>query len=319
MEELTYKSYGRVMRLANDTHEILITLDVGPRIIRYARIGGENILGEHPEAALQTPVGEWKPYGGHRLWAAPEVMPDTYYPDNDPIELRKTGERSCVLIPRPEKEYGLQKEIAIDLDAKSSKVTIGHTITNISSARKKLAAWSLTIMRGISTGGKAGIGMVNGRVILPQEPFRSHDEYLLPARPLVLWYFTDLTDDRIALGKKYIELRVDTSKGDPQKIGILNKQGWAAYLLGEELFVKKFDYLEGEEYPDYNSNNEAYTAGEFLELETLSPLVTLQPGDTVTHFETWHLLQSDRLQAFDVMQRNTSDLLEELMAPIRVA
>ena len=51
-----------------------------------------------------------------------------------------------------------------------------------------------------------------------------------------------------------------------------------AYLRGETLFVKRAAYVEGATYPDYNCNFETYTAGAFIEVESLAPLQRLEPG-----------------------------------------
>jgi hypothetical protein len=70
--------------LSNGAAEVVVTTDVGPRIIRYARAGGENMLAELPDAVTRTALGDWKAWGGHRLWHAPEGMPRSYAPDNAP-------------------------------------------------------------------------------------------------------------------------------------------------------------------------------------------------------------------------------------------
>ena len=38
-----------------------------------------------------------------------------------------------------------------------------------------------------------------------------------------------------------------------------------------------------------NCNNEVYTAGGFVEVETLSPLKMLEPGEAIEYEETWEL------------------------------
>jgi hypothetical protein len=128
-----------------------------------------------------------------------------------------------------------------------------------------------------------------GTAIFPQEPYISWDDYLLPARPLVLWHYTNLADARWRIGKQFIQLSTDATASQPQKIGMLNKQGWAAYLHGSTLFVKRFAYREGANYPDYNCNCETYTAGDFIEVESLAPLQRLEPGESAEHLERWSL------------------------------
>lgn len=278
MERITMLGLADCVRLANATAEVVVATAIGPRILRYALRDGENILAEIPDEGEQTSYGLWKPWGGHRLWAAPEAMPRTYVPDNGPIEAERRSERSIGLRGEIEKETGLRKEMLVTLDEEGSGVTIIHTLTNHGVWPVRLAPWALTIVRG------------GGTTILPQEPFRSHDDYLLPARPMVLWYFTDLSDPRWRMGAGFIRLSTDTARSAPQKIGIGNRQGWTAYHRDATLFVKRFAaWEEGACYADFGSNNEAYTAGDFMEIESLGPLRTLEPGASVEHRERWHL------------------------------
>ena len=78
---------------------------------------------------------------------------------------------------------------------------------------------------------------------------------------------------------------MDESNQSPQKIGILNKQGWAAYEWENLRFVKHFEFVEDAVYPDMNSNTEVYTAGGFVEVETLSPMRKLQPERFIAYSE----------------------------------
>ena len=48
--------------------------------------------------------------------------------------------------------------------------------------------------------------------------------------------------------------------------------------------------MKGAEYPDYGCSNEFYTCPDFLEVETLSPLYTLKPGEACEHVEEWELI-----------------------------
>jgi len=279
IEKVAYLGLSNCYRLSNSTVEVIVTTDVGPRIIRYAFIGGDNILGEVPDGSTKTELGEWKARGGHRLWAGPEAMPRTYSPDNSPIEFKIEG-NSIRLTQPVEPKTGIEKEMTVTLDASGSGVRVHHRLTNRNLWAIDLAPWALTIMHG------------GGVTILPQEPYKSHDEYLLPARPLVFWYYTNLSDPRWTIGKKYIQLRTDEKIQEAQKIGIGNKQGWAAYLRDGELFVKRFPYHEGATYADYGCNNETYTSGSFMEIESLGPMTHLEPGQSAEHDEHWNLFKS---------------------------
>jgi hypothetical protein len=266
-------------RLANKSVEVVVTTDIGPRIIRYGFIGGDNLLAEMPDDAVKTELGAWKPWGGHRLWTAPESMPRSYSPDNDPVAHTVEG-NTVKLVQKVEPGTGIQKEMSVTLDPDGTSVTVVHRLTNKGLWEIEVAPWALTIMNG------------GGEVIIPQERYRSHDEYLLPARPLVLWHYTDLSDPRWTIGKKYIRLKTDAQLKEPQKVGAGNTHGWAAYLRNRTLFIKRFPWVEGATYPDFGSNTETYTAGTFIELETLAPLARLAPGGSTDHTERWFLFRN---------------------------
>jgi hypothetical protein len=99
-----------------------------------------------------------------------------------------------------------------------------------------------------------------------------------------------MSDPRFHFGRRFVRLRSEESSEEPQKIGFANKVGWAGYANEGALFVKHFTYEEGATYPDYGCNNEFFTAGLFMEVESLSPLRQLEPGDSLEHVERWQLL-----------------------------
>lgn len=279
MEIIEYLDLPNCVRLSNGDVEIIVTTDVGPRIISYAFVGGENILGLHPHARVETALGEFKPYGGHRLWIAPENMPNSYTPDNAPVEYFYNRQENSMWLVQPiDQITNTQKEIIVTLNETGTGVSINHKITNCGAVTIEIAPWALTIMRG------------GGVCEIPNEPWAPYGgETLLPTRNIAVWSYTDFTDSRWQFDKECIRLKVDATKSEPQKIGILNKQGWLVYRLENQQFTKRFPYLEGAAYPDLNSNNELYTAGDFVEIETLAPLRMLAPGESTEHLEHWEL------------------------------
>jgi len=278
VEEIDHRDFGPALRVANGEVELIVPTGFGPRILHYSFDGEENILGWHPDAAITTELGEWRPYGGHRLWLAPENFPFSYAPDGDPIEYALESDLS-VRLTRLSDAAGVQKEIVVTLAPEGTRVTIDNRLTATrDNDPAEFAAWALTIMRP------------GGEVIVPNEPLRPYSpETLLPVRSMALWSYTDFTDPRWRFEKDHICLRVDENLETQQKFGVLNTQGWAAYNWQDVTFVKRFDYLEGATYPDMNSNTEVYVAGTFVEVETLSPLVKAELGKTIVHREIWEL------------------------------
>ena len=276
-----YENLPNCVEISNGEVNVTISTDVGPRILFYGFDGGDNILGWHPQAEVNTALGKWKPYGGHRLWRAPENMPLSYAPDNDPVRFAEEGELAARFTPQAEPATQLQKEMLVTLAADGSGVTIDHTITYGGDGEVEIAAWALTIMRP------------GGEVLIPNEQFEPYGpETLLPVRTMALWPYTDFTDPRWKFEKDHIRLKVDDSINTQQKVGVLNRQGRVTYEWENLSFTKKFEFVEGADLPDMNSNTEVYTDGGFVEIETLSPLKRLRKNGAVRHTEYWELAET---------------------------
>lgn len=279
MEKIQYHELANCIRLHNSEIEVVVATEIGPRILSYSIIGGENVLGYHPQAQVETALGTWKPYGGHRLWIAPENMPKSYAPDNSPIEcFYDESENSIHLIQPPESATKTRKEMTVTIGETGSEVRIKHKITNLAEESVELSLWGLTIMRA------------GGEIFIPNEPFAAYSaETLLPVRNLTCWSYTDFSDSRWRFERDFIRLQIDSAKPEPQKIGVRNTQGWAMYRVGGLQFTKSIDFIEKAVYPDMNSNMEFYTAGSFVEIESLSPLQTIAANGSAEHSEMWSL------------------------------
>lgn len=255
---------------------LVVTVGVGPRILQFRRSGGGgNVLVEMPEHRGAPADQEWRMYGGHRLWHAPESVPRTYQPDNQPVEV--VSEEGLVhLRAEPEALTGIGKELLVSLEETGARVV--HRLTNHGLWPVELAPWALTAM---ASGGTA---------LLPLGPVGPHGpSSLLPTGSLAFWSYTDLGDPRFAFEPGLVRLRQDPSATTPQKIGIRSFDGWLGYLRGPDLFVKTFAPDRAARHPDLGSTVEVYTDGRILELETLGPLAVLEPGATVEHVERWRL------------------------------
>lgn len=273
MESVLYGGWN-CARLTAGEAEILVTLDVGPRIIRYAFPEGENELFESPKDAGKKGGTEYRSYGGHRLWVAPEHAEKTLQPENEPVEYAAEGDAH--IFRSATDKYGLQKEIRVRIEGEAVKLE--HRIYNRGPDPNEFAPWGLTVMAA------------GGECIFPQAPHQPHSENFLPVRPLVLWSYTDMTDPRWTWGRHVIRLRQDRDRG-PQKVGMLVEQGYAAYANHGNLFLKRFGHEAGVTYPDMGCNFETFTRQDMLEVESLGRFEAVQPGTHTTHFETWYLLK----------------------------
>ncbi|HVJ20552.1 MAG TPA: hypothetical protein VM686_34300 [Polyangiaceae bacterium] len=270
--------------LSNGEVELIMPTGYGPRVMRYAKLGGRNVFGEISPAVQgnDTPFGDrWHIYGGHRLWYAPEGDPRSYFPDNQPVGVQIEGAR-VRLTQAVESHSRLEKSIEMKLGERGSGVQLEHRLTNHGSFEVELAPWSLSVM---ATGGTA---------IFAQAPFVPHPKALAPARPLVLWPFTRMNDPRWTWGDRLFSLRQDVSRPDAQKVGFYNDRGFMAYALGDLVFIKKHQPLPGA-HADFGCNAQTFTNDAILELETLGPLTRLAPGATAVHHEQWFLFDGVRL------------------------
>ena len=275
IEQISYGGWLNCYRLTRGDLELVVTSDVGPRVIRCGFVGGQNMFAEFADHLGKSGEPHWMARGGHRLWIAPEEMPDTYAPDNGSVAATLNGTGITLLQPT-EPETLLQKEITIELSL-DGQVKAIHRVENCGSAPRRIALWALTMM---APGGVAFVSF---------PPRGCHDEHLQPTHPLVMWAYTDFSDRRWQLNEKHLILRQDPGAATPQKAGLFNQKTIAGYIRGTDLFVKSYRADCAATYPDFHCCFEAFTNADFLELETLGPLVNLQPGASVSHVETWSL------------------------------
>lgn len=266
----------KCVRLANETLSMLITQSVGPRIITLQLNGGENLFAQLPDTIIETPGMEpFHLWGGHRLWHAPEINTRTYLSDDNPVKISSIP--NGVLIEAPlEVATGLQKALRVTLPDDSATVVIDHMLTNKGHWPVTCALWAITQMRP------------GGTAVMPQRTTFTDKSGLQPNRPLILWPYTDINNPHVTWGNQAILFSANMTEG-AFKIGFPNPHGWLAYHLNDTLFVKKVDYMETAVYLDYGASTQVYCNPDFLEMETLGPETTIEPGATAVHRETWQL------------------------------
>jgi hypothetical protein len=277
IEKTNYKGWPNSYRISNGEVEVIITSDIGPRIMRYAFPGGQNVFKEFTEGLGKSGEEKWQLRGGHRIWFAPEDAVKTYAPDNGPVHISIKG--AVLEATEPvEPLTGIEKQITVKMSASGSGVEVLHRLRNTNKNTLELAPWALSMMA------QGGVG-IHG---FP--PRGTHPEVLAPTNPLVMWAFSDLTDKRWQFTKKYLILRQDPNNhGQPQKLGSFNPHTWAAFLLGSDLFIKHTEADPKRTYPDFGASFETFTNADFLEQETLGPMTKLGPGASVEHIERWTL------------------------------
>jgi len=285
LQVVEYRGWKNNLLLSNGDAELVITLNVGPRVIAYRLPGGFNVMKNYDSMMGGTGEAEWQIRGGHRFWLAPEDLTRTYFPDNRPVQFEKLSDTAARFTPPPETEYGVQKVMTLELGATGTAVKVTLTVTNIGTAPTDLAPWGPTVM---APGGVEVIPLP-AKAPHPGHPSRAKSPAdFAPNQELVLWPYFDFTDTRWTFGRRYAFLRQDATKG-PTKIGLAHREGWVGYVNSGVLFVKRFDYREGASYPDLGTRYQTFSNEDMLEMETVGELGTLAPGASASLVESWEL------------------------------
>jgi hypothetical protein len=297
VEKMEYKGWRNCYRVSNGEVELVVTGDVGPRVMRFGFVGGQNLFKEFADQLGGTREEKHQLRGGDRVWKAPEDPVATWAPDNVPVEITITANGLIARAP-VEPLTSLQKEIEVRMAASGTEVTVLHRITNRSLFTLEYSVWALTMM---APGGIAISGF---------PPRGRHPANLEATNPLVMWAYTNLSDKRWVFTKKYLALKQDPANAEAQKLGMFNANTWGAYFLNAEAFIKSAQASSGEPYPDFGCSFETFTNNEFLELETLGPLTRLPPGKTAEQVEQWSLHRGVVLKAL------TDEAIDAVILPL---
>lgn len=305
VENIPYGGWDNNLRITNPFIELIVTIDVGPRVLSLRTTHGENVFHVNESQLGKRNEDAFCIRGGHRLWLAPESVELSYHKDNKPVayhEDEATGE--VVVESIQATPHKVRKTLGIKLLDLGASLTIRHVVANESQEPMVAAPWALSVMRE------------GGLAIIPQPPLGSHPTDILPNRGMVIWPYTDLSDPRWTFGQKYWLLR-QAADFSATKIGLAHREKWVAYVIGDSLFVKTFEHIDGAVYPDGGCNFETFACSDFLEIESLGPLETIEPGQSVTHVERWHLFhlsEEIHIESEEALAEWISPFVERVLA-----
>lgn len=269
-----YKDFGECLFLDNGTVELIVPLAFGPRVIGCRLLGRENLFYEQPAGDTLFRHKGWRIYGGHRLWLAPENE-RSYWPDNEPVE-HTPREDGVALRQTADGYLRVEKSIEVSFAADANSVAVVHRAKNVGDTPMTAGLWAISAMRA---GGEMTV------------PFAGNVEAgggYTPNRFLSLWGDSSLADERLTFTAETLKVR-QLPRPNPFKLGLLCRDGVARYEVGGQVFEKRFDGRSVPPYPDNNVNFEVYASEPMLEVESLSPLVELPPGETAEHRELWSI------------------------------
>ena len=261
-------TYGRV--------DLRVATGFGPRVTSFA-LEGRNAFAELGNLSVPHPDGRfYRLGGGHRLWVAPEVPQITYEPDDSPVTIAAT-EGGHIVTQAAGPIAGIEKSLRFDFSGEA--VRVRHTLTNRRGEPIRLASWAITQLP------------IGGTAVLPLPDLPVDPEGLQPNAEVVLWPYSGVTDTPFELRERL--LLMDATRDEATKIGTSLDRGWLAYIRDGLVFVKRASSVAESEYLDRGAAAQCYCSADFVELETLGPVATLQPDEATSHDETWQLFEVD--------------------------
>ncbi|MFZ0491705.1 MAG: hypothetical protein WAM81_00745 [Acidimicrobiia bacterium] len=262
------------MRLIdNKLITVQVATDFGPRIVGLRPAGGENLFAELGDLGIDLDDGRRFLFrGGHRLWLAPEVPEVAYEPDNVPVEVTA----GPGFVETTSLSGGVSKTIRVAVAEDKAEIVVDHRVANRGDETIEVSPWAITQLR---TGGTALMPVGSE----PPEPDR-----LQPWASVVGWPYTDWAglewdDDRGVI-------QVPGRRDSPTKIGTVLERGWLAYVVDGWVFAKYATV--GPLSIDLGASGQVYVNKDFVELETLGAFVSLEPGESTSHSETWRVFRA---------------------------
>jgi len=282
MKRLAYQGWQNCYQIESGDCRMIASADIGPRIVHLSRGKGENLLKLFESQIGKTGGNDWRLYGGHRVWHAPEDPVKSYIPDNDAVEAEILSEDALYLKVSliPEVEKSITMRVAKNGDG----FEIVNRIRNVGDEVVKTASW------GITTFAPGGVGY------MPISKASSRSEALCASFQINLWDYTNFSDPAFVWREDWIEFHQKQALSK-QKVGTFACNPWLAYRLGDSVVIKTYNFgkqdLSADEFPDLGSNVEVYFDRDMFELEGLSPWKDLNPGESVSHTERLQVLAVD--------------------------
>jgi len=290
----SYKHYGKCVKLENDEIEVLVTAEVGPRIIYFAAKGGENLFFNDDNDAnvdrspflkeLFGEEAEYHFYGGHRMWLAPQYQVHTESPDNEPCEVEIIGNAVTLTCPEA-KVIGFISSMKVEIDDNKPEIKVTCSFTNTSDEPKKNAVWQITQCPNGGVGFYPFLPPFKMRKPFNEMTLADFSQPILPSTSLVM-FLGSLADPRLKIDDDYITLSTSNEKQRPIKIGMPQKQGFAMFANKGYMLRFDFEHKPYGEYTDYSCSFESYTSPAFTEVEVLGELLEYKKGETISHTET---------------------------------
>ncbi len=272
----THRGWTDAIILRNAVVEAVIVPSIG-RVMQFRFLGDPaGPFWENEKlAGRPMPVEPWSvahgSFGGDKTWPAPQSLwnwppPDTF--DAAPVTARLDEDRSVTLTSPVSPRFGIRTVRRISLDATAPVLRIATTYEKITGAPVTVSVWIITQFRDPVA------------VFLPVPANSKFPDGLAPQWPApaeAMHRHGDLL--------RFIR--------DPKKSYKIGNDADTLVWVGEHYLVRiAATRVPGATYPDDGCIAQLYGNADpvpYVELETVGPLKTLHPGETLAATNTYRL------------------------------
>ena len=278
-ETVSFYGYSDCLQLKNKKTRVILCPAAGGRVLEYS-LQGKNALYLTPEGAgaIYKPGTRGISMSAGRF----DIGPEQTIPKHPQLWMGRwkgesTGPLSARMTSVADAATGVQLIREFRLDPMSTRLTCQQTIKNISKTPKAYCHWSRTFAQG------------HGICVIPlSKPSRFPNGYVMYGPGPVINFRPE--DPNIRIRDGFLEILAA-----PQypKLGMDSYAGWFAYLMKSDImFVKEFPTYRNRVYNEVAGLTMSiwYPNKPMCELEPIGPQENLQPNESASFTETWHLL-----------------------------
>ena len=278
---IDYRGYSDCIKISNNNTTVIISPRTGGRILSYS-LNGEDII-YHDSLQDGKTFLDWTLVNFDWCGGRFDYGPEKYVTNRHASTwsgawdvIQKTN-YSVKIVSQPDFLLGIISYREFIISPDNSSLTIKSTMRNFSKEEVGYYFWSRTLV-------KAG-----GELYLP---IRKNGFYEQKGWGQFIWNPDRIAKDTInkQITVKNDVLRFKGNESQTTKGGADGMEGWMLYKRGEIVFKKEYKCYPTASYKaSENMTAIFYANNSFVEIEPVSPLYSLNPGEQAFFEEHWML------------------------------
>ncbi len=277
VRKIDYEGWDGCYEISNPLVRLVVVPQIGGRVMEYSLNGQDAFWQNQSELGKITgdDVGKtWRNYGGYKAWHAPQTEWRDYFYDSLPAEVETLSDgRGVRITTSPVKHLGYQFIRDIVLSDSTTRVRLIERMKNVSDKDIEWGVWGVAQVK------------VPCWIIFPLNPksaFNNGWKVLYPAGGSI-----EQVQVVNGLGILKFDNKVENFATDA-------KAGWMVYIRDQLAFVKRWaNRMVDVTYPG-GCDAAFFTCGTnreggYAEMEVMTPVVKLKPGEETELIEDWFL------------------------------